>query len=62
MFDKLKQFLTGERIEGRYYPLDMPFEEFIEDINSHAREGEELTELEFFDESGKRIQHWKKYK
>lgn len=60
MLDKLKQILTGERIESHVYDAGTPLSTVIEDLQSDCSENEELTEIEFFDEQGKRVQHWKK--
>jgi hypothetical protein len=62
LLDKAKQFFTGETITERIYSNDTPFVDVIRDMLDNTPEGQELTELEFFDESGKRVQHWKKYK
>lgn len=60
--DKVKQFITGETVTTRVYSNDTPFLDVIKDALDDVPEGQELTELEFFDETGKRVQHWKKYK
>lgn len=62
LLDKVKQFITGETATTRVYSNDTPFMDVIRDALDGVPEGQELTELEFFDESGKRVQHWKKYK
>lgn len=62
MLDKVKQFITGETVTTRVYSNDTPFVYVIQNELDNTPEGQELTELEFFDESGKRVQHWKKYK
>lgn len=60
MLDKLKQFLTGEHIETRVYDENTPITTVIEDLQSRTPKGKELTEIEFFDDQGRRVQHWKK--
>lgn len=60
MLDKLKQLLTGERIESLVYDENTPITTIIEDLQSSCSEDEELTEIEFFNDQGKRVQHWKK--
>ena len=62
LLDKVKAFITGEMITEHISPNDTPFGDVIRDAFNDTPEGQELTELEFFDESGKRVQHWKKYK
>lgn len=60
MLDKLKQILTGERIESHVYDAGTPLSTVLLDLQSSCSENEELTEIEFFDDQGKRVQHWKK--
>lgn len=62
LLDKFKEFVMGETITERVYSNDTPFVDVITNALNDVPEGKELTELEFFDESGKRVQHWKKYK
>lgn len=62
LLDKVKEFVMGETITERVYSNDTPFVDVIRDALDDVPEGQELTELEFFDESRKRVQHWKKYK
>lgn len=62
LLNKVKELLTGETVTTRVYSNDTPFVDVIKNALNDTPEGQELTELEFFDESGKRVQHWKKYK
>lgn len=62
MLDKLKQFLTGERIETHVYDENTLITAVLQDLQSKTPKGKELTEIEFFDNQGDRVQHWKKYK
>lgn len=60
--DRGKEILTGETITTHVYSNDTPFEDIIKTEQAKTLDGKELTELEFFDERGKRVHHWKKYR